>query len=106
MHHVVTPGFVDRPRWSDGNAGQMEGEAGWWITCGKIGLPPLARVKGVGRPEQQSYRKTVYKPIIIIYIYIYIVYSHIIYVYYLAYEYRYIYIYDRHIKTYLYQNKY
>ena len=24
MHHTVTPGFVDRPRWSDGAAGQME----------------------------------------------------------------------------------
>ena len=24
-HHIVTPGFVDRPRWSDGAAGQMEG---------------------------------------------------------------------------------
>ena len=35
-HHVVTPGFVDRPRWSDGTAGQMDGEAGWWITRGKI----------------------------------------------------------------------
>ena len=23
-HHTVTPGFVDRPHWSDGAAGQME----------------------------------------------------------------------------------
>ena len=23
-HHIVTPGFVDRPRWSDGAADQME----------------------------------------------------------------------------------
>ena len=25
LHYIVTPGFVDRPRWSDGAAGQMEG---------------------------------------------------------------------------------
>ena len=31
-HHVVTPGFVDRPRLSDGTAGQMDGEVGWWTT--------------------------------------------------------------------------
>ena len=24
MHHTVTPGFVDRPHWSDGAAGKME----------------------------------------------------------------------------------
>ena len=47
-HHIVTPGFVDRPRQSDCTAGQMEGEAGWWTTSGNIGLPPLARVMGVG----------------------------------------------------------
>ena len=29
--------------------GQMDGEAGWWTTSGKIGFPPLTRVKGVGR---------------------------------------------------------
>ena len=29
-HHIVTPGFVDRPRRSDRTAGQMDGEAGWW----------------------------------------------------------------------------
>ena len=48
-HHIVTPGFVDRPRQSDCTAGQMDGEAGWWTTSGNIGLPPLARVMGVGR---------------------------------------------------------
>ena len=32
----------------------MDGEAGWWTTSGNIGLPPLARVMGVGRPQQQS----------------------------------------------------
>ena len=47
MHHIVTPGFVDRPRRSDGTAGQMDGEAGWWTTSGNIGLPPLAMVMGV-----------------------------------------------------------
>ena len=52
-HHIVTPGFVDRPRRSDCTAGQMDGEAGWWTTCGNIGLPPLARVMGVGRQQQQ-----------------------------------------------------
>ena len=48
-HHIVTPGFVDRPRRSDCTAGQMDGEAGWWATSGNIGLPPPppARVKGV-----------------------------------------------------------
>ena len=32
----------------------MDGEAGWWTTCGNIGLPPLARVMGVGRQQQQE----------------------------------------------------
>ena len=31
----------------------MDGEAGWWTTSGIIGLPPLARVMGVGRQQQQ-----------------------------------------------------
>ena len=48
-HHIITPGFVNRPRRSDCTAGQMDGEAGWWTTNGNIGLPPLARVMGVGR---------------------------------------------------------
>ena len=52
MHHIVTPGFVDKPRRSDCTAGQMDGEAGWWTTSGNIGLPPLARVMGVGRQQQ------------------------------------------------------
>ena len=29
----------------------MDGEAGWWTTSGKIGLPPLARVMEVGRQQ-------------------------------------------------------
>ena len=52
MHHIVAPGFVDRPRRSDCTAGQMDGEAGCWTTSGNIGLPPLARVMGVGRQQQ------------------------------------------------------
>ena len=31
----------------------MDGEAGWWTTSGKIGLPPLAMVMGVDRQQQQ-----------------------------------------------------
>ena len=53
-HHIVTPGFVDRPCQSDCTAGQMDGEAGWWTTNGNIRLPPLARVMGVGRQQQHS----------------------------------------------------
>ena len=52
MHHIVTPGFVDRPRRSDCTAGQMDGDAGWWATSGNIGQPTLARVMGVGRQQQ------------------------------------------------------
>ena len=43
---------MDRPRRNDGTAGQIDGEAGWWTTSGNIGLPPLARVMGVGRQQQ------------------------------------------------------
>ena len=32
----------------------MDGEAGWWTTSGNIGLPPLARVMGVGRQQQDK----------------------------------------------------
>ena len=53
-HHIVAPGFVDRPRRSDCTAGQMDGEAGWWTTSGNIGLPPLARVMGVGRQQHDN----------------------------------------------------
>ena len=34
----------------------MDGEAGWWTTSGNIGLPPLARVMGVGRQQQHKWR--------------------------------------------------
>ena len=47
--HVVTLGFVDRPRWNDGTAGLMDGLAGWWTSSVKIGLPTLVRVKGMCR---------------------------------------------------------
>ena len=30
----------------------LDGEAGWWTTSGNIGLPPLARVMGVGRQQE------------------------------------------------------
>ena len=53
-HHIVASGFVDRPRRSDCTAGQMDGEAGWWTTSGNIGLPPLARVMGVGRQHNNN----------------------------------------------------
>ena len=54
MLHIVTPGFVDIPRWSDCTAGQIDGEAGWWTTSGRSDSPPppLARVMGVGRQQQ------------------------------------------------------
>ena len=52
-HHIITPGFVDRPRRSDCTAGKMDLEDGWMTTSGKIGIPPLARVMGVGRQQQQ-----------------------------------------------------
>ena len=51
---MVTFGFVDRPHRSDWTDGQMDGEAGWWTTSGYIGLPPLARVMGVGRQQPTS----------------------------------------------------
>ena len=36
----------------DSTPGQMDGEACWWTTSGKIGLPPLARVMGMGNQQQ------------------------------------------------------
>ena len=50
-HHIVTPGFVDRTRRSVCTAGQIDGEAGWWTTSGKIRLHPLAMVMVVGRQQ-------------------------------------------------------
>ena len=47
-HHIVTPGFMDRPRRCDYNAGQMDGETGWWTTSRKIGLPPTSKNHGSG----------------------------------------------------------
>ena len=37
--HIVTLGFVDRPRRSACIACQTDGVAGWWTIRGKIGLP-------------------------------------------------------------------
>ena len=52
-HHTVTPGFVDRPCWSDGAAGQMERYAGWLTKSGLIGPPtPTNKDYGVGRHTQ------------------------------------------------------
>ena len=48
--------LVDGPRWSDGTDGQMDGEAGWWTSSGRIGLLPISRVKRVGR-QQHIYSK-------------------------------------------------
>ena len=42
---------MNRPRRSDGTASHMDGEAGWWTTSRKIGPPPLARAKGMGRQQ-------------------------------------------------------
>ena len=54
------PQTPTQSRRSDCTAGQMDGEAGWWTTIGNIGLPPLARVMGVGR--QQQGRRPVGRP--------------------------------------------
>ena len=43
----TVPPPVDLYHWN--SAGQMDGEAGVWTTSGKIGIPPLTRVMGVGR---------------------------------------------------------
>ena len=48
---------MDRPRWSHGTVGQMDGEAGWWTSGGKIGLIQLARVKGVGKQQQMGFEE-------------------------------------------------
>ena len=32
----------------------MDGEAGWWTSSVKVGMPPLARVKGVGTQDQKD----------------------------------------------------
>ena len=46
--------WIGKPRRSECTAGQMDGEAGWWTTSGKIVLPPLVRIMGVGRQQQQN----------------------------------------------------
>ena len=58
MHHAVTTGFIDTTRWCDGTAVQMDEESDWWTTSGKIGLFPIARVKGIGRQQDTQYIMT------------------------------------------------
>ena len=41
----------------------MDGEAGWWTTSGNIGLPPLARVIGVGRQHTQQLLEFVFESV-------------------------------------------
>ena len=48
------PWISGQTRRSYCTTGQMYGEAGWWTTSGNIGLPPLSRVMGVGRQQQQQ----------------------------------------------------
>ena len=47
----------------------MDGEAGWWTTSRNIGLPPLARVMGVGRQQHMLYKavKDVILPLALVY---------------------------------------
>ena len=35
----------------------MDGEVGWCTARGKIGIPPLARVMGVGKQQQQQHHQ-------------------------------------------------
>ena len=44
--HIVTPGFVDRPRWSDCTASHMDGEAG--VPPARTSDSPLPTSKGHG----------------------------------------------------------
>ena len=41
----------------------MDGEAGWLTTSGKFGLPPLARIMGVGRQQHQHHHIAVTSPV-------------------------------------------
>ena len=47
--------------WTDSArvASQMDWEPGWWITSGRIGLHPLARVMGVGRHNMPIGKRTI-----------------------------------------------
>ena len=53
MHHIVTPGFVDSPCRGACTAGQIS-----WLVDHKWEhrTPPLARIMGVGRQQQQDTR--------------------------------------------------
>ena len=49
------PGCVGRHRRSDRTAGQVDREPGWSTTGGMIGLPPLARVMGLGKQHHNRH---------------------------------------------------
>ena len=57
LHHVVTPMSVDRPRRSNGTAGQMEGKTGWWTRSGASDSP---NSKGQASGETNSQMNTFY----------------------------------------------
>ena len=55
MHLIGTPGFVDRPRRSDCTAGQIDEKLAGGLQAGTSDSPPpLARVMGVGRQQQEN----------------------------------------------------
>ena len=43
LEYAGAPGFVDRPQRIGGTDGQMDGEAGWWTTSGKIEFPATSK---------------------------------------------------------------
>ena len=49
----MTHGFVNRPNRSNDTAGQMAGELAGGRHMGRSESPPQARVKGVGRQQQE-----------------------------------------------------
>ena len=51
-HHCVPFVTLTHTQHSQSNC-----TAGWWNTSGKIGLPPLAMVKGVGRQNKEVKKK-------------------------------------------------
>ena len=46
------------PVLKSGTAGQMDRGPGWWSTSGKIGLPQIATVMGVGKQQPLHYNFT------------------------------------------------
>ena len=53
--HIRTRGLVDRPRRM---TALLATEPVWWTTSEKIGLPPLARAKGVSRKQHKHLHDT------------------------------------------------